>query len=665
MCGIAGIYKKGRLDAADIRAVLTMIDAQCHRGPDDWGLTIPASAANSPEVREVLSSRSSEHILTYPDSPGAQFVLGSRRLAILDLSSAGHMPMTSSSGKTFITYNGEIYNFRAVRADLEALGCVFRSDSDTEVILQGYEQWGPAVVERLRGMFGFAIADITADTPKLLLARDRLGIKPLYHSQQGSALCFASEYRALAQARASGESFTHSALISFLQLGSIALPNTTDADIIALPSGSTLSYSGDQIAPKCYWSVTAPALQTVAPPDTIESYAAKLRPILRGAVESHLVSDVPLGIFLSGGMDSSALAVLASRSRSTPVTTISVIFDEPEFSEQKFARLVAEQCGSDHREITLGRKDFYDGLDAMLRAMDQPTVDGVNVYVVSGAARQAGVKVVLSGAGGDELFLGYSFSRSIEDAGILQKSTSWLTPGLRASMLKFGIFAGSLAGRQSMEKLEYLNGSSDEDVYLMFRGLFSPQEIRELLGLSSSDIAHANAVRESIAVSAGGSLLNRISLMDFKHYLGNQLLKDCDFMSMAHSLETRVPFLDHVLVEEVLKIPAEVRLSKNKVPKPLLVAAMGNDLPRQVWDRPKMGFILPFDKWMRTGSHELEARCQDNGVLDRKAVAEVWNRFRRGESHWSRPWALVVLSEWMSRTSTKDPGRQHAALNAN
>jgi asparagine synthase (glutamine-hydrolysing) len=337
-----------------------------------------------------------------------------------------------------------------------------------------------------------------------------------------------------------------------------------------------------------------------------------------------------------------------------PLTTISVIFDEIEFNERDFARLVAEQCKSDHREITFSRKDFYNGMDAMLQAMDQPTIDGVNVYAVSGAARKAGVKVVLSGAGGDEVFLGYRFFQSIDSVEKFQAASAWLGPRLRNLLISLGLFVGRSLGKQSIAKLEYLRGTSAEDAYLLFRGLFSPQEIQDLLGLNENELANSNQVQKAISLPSGGDLLNKISLMDFKHYLGNQLLKDCDFMSMAHSLETRLPFLDHVLVEEVLKVPAHIRVGNGSVPKPLLLAALGHDLPRQVWDRPKMGFLMPFELWIRAGSKELEARCQDHGVLNRQAVARVWNRFRSGEIHWSRPWALVVLSHWLARKAAVD-----------
>jgi asparagine synthase (glutamine-hydrolysing) len=365
---------------------------------------------------------------------------------------------------------------------------------------------------------------------------------------------------------------------------------------------------------------------------------------------------------LSGGIDSSSIAALASRFHYRRLTTLSVVFEEPDYSEAAYARLAAKQYGTDHREVLLRRKDFFEELPRILDAMDQPTVDGVNTYFVSKAAREAELTVVLSGAGGDEVFLGYDHFKKAASLGRARRFLGVLPLRARRTLLRAAFRAGFPSNAPGRERLAYLEAPSDENTYLLFRGLFAPRQIRDLLGISERELAYTTqspnlhpistqslnlSLSQSPSISTNlsisNSLLNSFTLFEFNHYLQNQLLKDIDAMSMAHSIETRVPFLDHRLVEYVAGLPDKVKL-RNGMNKPLLVKAMGEILPKEVWKRPKMGFTFPFGEWMKKGADELEARSLEQKSFERKEVEKVWDGFKKGRVHWSRPWSIIVAS---------------------
>ena len=381
MCGIAGILKlNGPTTPGDTTAVQRMVDAQVHRGPDDSGI--------------------------YRDR---QVVLGHRRLSIIDLSPAGRQPMTNEDGTVWITYNGEIYNYRELRDELIAAGYCFTSRTDTEVIIHGYEKWGiEGLLERLRGMFAFALYD--ARSSRLMLARDRLGIKPRYYwaSADGEVVAFASEVKALLRSGLVPNETDREALIGFLLFGSVPSPLTTVKGIRCLPPGHYQAVDHRGSALQRYWDVEYASGDE--PTRNAATIAADVHARLEDSVARHLVSDVPLGIFLSGGVDSAALASRAERST---LRTLTVVFEEKDFSEAEQARQIAEQFHTEHREVLVTGADFMRELPGIFAAMDQPTNDGVNTYFVSKAAREAGLTVVLSGLGGDEVFWGYRHYRWI------------------------------------------------------------------------------------------------------------------------------------------------------------------------------------------------------------------------------------------------------------
>ncbi len=614
MCGIAGSFSfEGAASDGDVAAVGRMIDGLRHRGPDGSGVTRCGAV-----------------------------VLGHRRLSVIDLSADGRQPMANEDGTVWLTFNGEIYNFRDLRRRLLDEGHRFRSQTDSETLLHGYEQWGmEGVLERARGMFAFALFDSRPAGGELFLVRDRFGIKPLYYWRDGRTLRFASEVRALGRAMPTGGGDSPEALCRFLQLGSIPEPLTTRAGVFSLPAGgfAEVEPSGMRIRSYFRLPVTPGGQASRTKTADLAGLAAGTRRILEETVALHLVSDAPLGIFLSGGVDSSALVALARTVHAGKLTTVSVVFDEADLSEARYARQVSEKFSTRHHEFRLRQEQVFQRLEEVFLAMDQPTIDGFNTYFVSEAARQTGLKVVLSGLGADETFMGYRHFHAARRMASAWRAFSSLPGWGRAGIGRLlRAMAGGI-GKDALRRSDYLADGS-RGLYLLYRGLFSSREVADLLGCSQRQASSLDWLE---APPPGLSLCEAIALHEFRHYLRNQLLRDTDSMSMSHSLEARVPFLDHVLVEHAFGLPEEAKFSRS-VNKPALVRALGEDLPREIWDRPKMGFTLPFGEWLRSRRLELAARCRANPRLNSRAVDRVWTRFAAGRTHWSRPWALLVAS---------------------
>ncbi len=657
MCGIAGIFRlTGRPTVEDAAAVLRMMDAQLHRGPDDWGMLVPTSLATNVGLPSVLQAGVQEHLRTYPDlSSGPGAILGARRLSILDLSAQGRMPMGSADGRFWITHNGEIYNYRELRTELEGQGKPFHSTTDTEAILRGYAVWDDAVVARLRGMFAFGVFE-AAPRPRLLLARDHFGIKPLYYHQDQERLVFASEVRALIRSGMVPDEAEPTALIRFLQLGSVPVPRTTVRGVAALPAAHYLTIDGQGAALRRYWDLSAYSWCRSDPAAAVspDEAAATTRALLEESTRLHLVSDVPLGVFLSGGIDSSGLVALASQFGGTPLSTLSIAFEEAAYSEAPYARVVAERYGTAHREVVLHANDLFEGMPRIFAAMDQPTVDGVNTYFVSEAAKRAGLSVVLSGTGGDELFFGYSHFRWSAALDRLRRLLGAVPVQARRGLITAVLRGGAALGRPGLNRLQYLEQPSLDNVYLLVRGVFSPKQIQDLLGIGQAEFEAWGPALPPVDDGRIGGTLGAFERLEFTHYLQSQLLKDADVMSMAHSIETRVPYLDHRLVEYVMGLPPALKLDGDR-PKPLLLAALGDSLPQEVWDRPKMGFTFPFDLWMRQRAEDLESASTSTKWLQRSAVEAIWREYKAGRVHWSRPWTLVVLAAFDACRKTVAP----------
>jgi asparagine synthase (glutamine-hydrolysing) len=642
MCGIAGVFKlSGAITVDDVSAVLRLLDAQFHRGPDDWGLLLPRPALDEPEIKALLERHDPTHVATYPSTGSAPgVVLGSRRLAIIDRSLRGRMPLGTAGSERWVVLNGEIYNHRELRADLEG-SATFRSHSDSEVLLHGWSAWGDDVAQRLRGMFAFALFEATP-RPRLVLGRDRLGIKPLYTWEDRTRVIFASEVSALFLSGLVPSEVNPEAILRFLELGNVPAPLTTMKDVQPLPEGELAQVDGRGLRRVRYWELgEAVATARAARPRSFEDAVSSTRTILEEAMRLHLVSDVPVGAFLSGGVDSASMVALAAPQLDRPMTTLTVTFDEPELSEARYARMVAERYGTDHREVRLQPHAVFDDLGRMFAAMDQPTVDGLNVWCVSRAARDAGLRVVLSGLGGDEVFWGYRHVHFASTLAAMCRILSSLPPSTRGPLLRAAARGAPLL-RAGLDRAAYLEDPSAPSAYFLVRGLFTPGQASRLLGLGPDEYATTPA---RLPYAGAGGMREALTAFDITHYLGNQLLRDGDVMSMAHSVEMRVPFLDHRLVERVLSLPARYKLSRER-PKPLLLSALDGRVPRGVWDRRKMGFTLPMTRWMRTREPELRATCHENKLLDAHAVDRVWDGFLRGRHHWSRPWALYVLTQF-------------------
>jgi asparagine synthase (glutamine-hydrolysing) len=622
MCGIAGILSAPSAGAETGRAPLEgMIAALRHRGPDGEGI-------------EIISDHA-------PHAPVMMFA--HTRLAIQDLSAAGRQPMCDPATGNWIVFNGEIYNFKDLRAELD--GEPWRSRSDTEVILRAYRRWGEDCVERFRGMFAFALWD--AGAQRLLLARDPFGIKPLYYNVDGGRLVFASEVRALLASGLVDRRLDHRAVRSYLRFGSVESPLTIVENVAALPAGQILQARVD--GGDLHWAMQPFVNALTKEPSLLAtptaSPADRMRGILEDSVRAHLISDVPVGAFLSGGIDSSAIVALMSQMAAAPPRTFSVVFGEREYSEGAFARAVAERYATQHTEIPLSESQLLGMLPEALRAMDQPTMDGINTYVVSRAVREAGLKVALSGLGGDELFGGYpSFSRV--------QRTRWLGRVPSCARRSAARMTGALAGAwpRAAKAAELLRYTDPRDVYLLSRRLFDDAAIKGLL-------TGANGVGrlpvQLPETPPGSDPFHVISRYELGHYMANTLLRDTDCMSMAHALEVRVPFIDRDVVATALAIPSAHKWDAKR-PKPLLLDALGDRLPVEVWSRPKMGFTLPFDRWMRGALRaEIETIVADQTQsatvgLRPSAVVAVWQQFlqRPRLTGWTRPWALYVLAKW-------------------
>lgn len=637
MCGVAGIVLN--LSDPELRERLTtMAHSMQHRGPDDEGLYI---------------------------SPDARVGLTNRRLAIRDLSAEAHMPMGNTLRNTWITYNGEIYNADSLRSELENAGCVFRSSSDTEVILNGYLVWGSAVVERLRGMFAFAIYDMRQgiDSAKVLLARDQIGVKPLYYAQTSHGFLFASELRALLASGLVDESLDSAGLVGYLMFGSVPGPLTIYQQSKLLEPGTLLELTSEgqawRINHQRYWFLPDRVTDSPNSAHIIE----ELRTLLEEAVRTNLVSDAPLGAFLSGGLDSSAVVTLMRKATNGTIRTCSMAFEEADFDEARYARAVATHNHTEHFEQVIVAQDVLNEMDTILDAMDQPTIDGINTYFVSKTSREAGLKVALSGLGGDELFGGYANTfQSVQPLMKMLQFANQVPFGSSLAQTAIDLLPDRLRWAKVRDSLT--RPPSFTNAYFVRRGLFAPSEVQALV---SPEVWHEAISRfdptQYINTSTSPSLagknngatqtdyFNWTSRAELSTYTQQQLLRDTDVMSMRHSLEVRVPLLDHVLVEYVLRLPAAEKIGGQRL-KALLWKIISSDLPPLVRERKtKQTFTFPFDRWLRGPlSHYSGLRdTQTQRVLRTPAVQDMWHSFQAGKLHWSRPWALFVLQNWLMR----------------
>lgn len=624
MCGIVGIVaRNGSLPPGLLERATQSL---AHRGPDDSGTIIIRE--NSPESVEVG--------------------LGNRRLAILDLSPLGHQPMQDPATGNWIVYNGEIYNFREIRERLGREGVHFQSQSDTEVLLQAYGRWGEPCLRELRGMFAFAIWD--ARHHRLLMARDPMGIKPLYYFSSDRYFLFASEIRTLLGTGLVPRRLDRAGLLNYLTFGSLYDPITLIAGVSALRPGHSLVLEKGVVRERMYWNLSPGKIDPRSPGER-HRLEKELQGTLEESVRQQMVSDVPVGVFLSGGIDSGSLAAMLSRGGSR-LNTFSIVFRESDYSEARFSRAVAMKFRTDHHEILVSQGDALDALPDAVRAMDQPTMDGLNTYLVSRQTRAAGIKVALSGLGGDELFAGYSSFRTVPRMERFTRVWRHAPDIARASLAgMLNLMSAESDQNRKFTTLVRENGRLLHP-YFLSRMLFTLAQ-RDALVSSHDSLANSRAespLKDSLAQTQSLDAINRVSFLETRCYMLNTLLRDADVMSMAHGLEVRVPLIDHVLAEKLMAMPGAWKLS-SRMPKPLLVGALGGSLPEEIVHRRKRGFTLPFEHWLRD---ELRSEVGQTltqagilaAVLNPDAVRSVWSDFQRGTTSWSRPWALYVLQRW-------------------
>ena len=645
MCGIAGILS--RVAGGQRQAVESMLDAMSHRGPNGTGVWV---------------------------SPSGQCVLGHRRLAILDLSPNGSQPMVSPQGNKVLSYNGECYNFPELRRELTLRGETWRSTGDSEVVLKLLVRDGADALAKLNGMFALAAWDETAG--RLLLARDRFGQKPLYWARWEDGIVFASEVRALLASGLLPRQLSRHGVLSYLCQGAVQGPDTIVKDVWLLPRASTLTVeAGESPRIGCYWRPPRETRSTSGlklanggreptgnvdfttdrPVGSRPPFAADVRREFVEAVRRHLVSDVGVGVFLSGGIDSSLVAT-ACREAGHDVTSLTVVFpDDRGECESDFARRAADQAGTRHVEVPVGDPEMLGLVDEAMTCLDQPSIDGVNTFIVSRTARQAGLSVALSGLGGDELFGGYSTFRNAQRCARLR---SW-----------GGAFSAPLSGVAGQVGFWNRRWSKLADTlmappglisaYLNRRRLFSSRQVQAIVpqlaqaGWLGGLAEHREA--ELSELIANRHPLDAIAHLELDVYMGHTLLRDTDVMGMANGLEIRVPFLDTQFSEMALSLPHAVR-APQPYAKWLLIEAFRDCLPRDNWHRPKQGFTLPWQRWMLSSLQPriaagLAALADCEGVVHGPSVRELWRQFQQRPNRvgWSRVWALFVLGEYIAQ----------------
>ena len=611
-----------------------------------------------------------------PRAPG--LALAMRRLSIIDLP-GGQQPIWNEARDVAVVFNGELYNYRELRERLTRLGHRFSTQSDTEVLVHGWEEWGEECLSELRGMFAFAIADFRkhyTSGPVLFLARDPLGIKPLYYTQTGVGFAFASEVSALMASGIAPKQISQDALTSFLLFGSVSEPVTMYEGVFSLPPGHrVLLYIPDRRRlprPHPWWDPRrSPAAKDTRRPQNFAAAASALRPLLEDSVRAHLIADVPVGLFLSSGLDSSAIAALAAREHAG-IQSFTLAFPGTPFDESALTQIVAERCGTQHTEIPLAGDAIPARLDEALAALDQPTMDGINTYFVSWAARQMGLKVALSGLGGDELFAGYSTFADTPKLARLTGVAQFVPATLRdaASGVLRSLFASGRTPDAAMKaSAAWRNPQRLPHPYFFSRTLFPPGEIEKLIDprFRPSALAADGYTLEptwlgwlQLAADEARHLepIAAISWLEMRTYMASTLLRDTDSVSMARSLEVRVPLLDTPLVEFVTALPDSAR-QKRGAQKALLVEALGNLLPAEISSQKKRTFTLPWEQWLRGPLKS----CMDESfasiapllaaLLKPEGVQSVWRTFLNGRTSWSRPWALFVLNEWSRRAGSK------------
>ena len=548
-------------------------------------------------------------------------VLGHRRLSLIDLSPGGHQPMAYANERFYIIYNGELYNYIELKEELEKAGCSFVSNSDTEVILAAFAVWGRSAFAKFIGMYAFALLD--KETQNIYLVRDPSGIKPLYFAITKEGMAFASEVRALASIdylKAPNANWP----VFFLAYGHLPEPLTTLQEVKPLCKGCFVRYH----IPTAKWEMEVFSFFSF-----IEKYEDRgeaielVRQHLQKAVKRHLISDAPIGVFLSGGLDSSIIALLAKQQHQAELKTLSIFFKETSYSEKPFQDAMVNQLKCHHHQYLLGEHDFHKYLPEIFSAMDLPSCDGINTWFISKSAKENGLKAVLSGIGGDELFGGYPSFNRIKTANQLAKLPSLL------------LKAGRISGSKKMRRLSYLTIDGPVGMYLFLRGQYIPGEIAAQLDISEKEVIQILSEQPVMNSIHHQTDKNQASWIELNMYMQNQLLRDSDVMSMSHGIEIRVPFLDNSFVKMVHGICTDIKY-QGKKEKQLLIDAFKDQLPETIWNRPKMGFSFPFAEWLQNNE-----MARDQFLSGGKRSIAAWEKFSKGKLHWSQLMSLLLLNQ--------------------
>lgn len=611
MCGITGIFSWGQSVSNEFitSAVRKQTNKLAHRGPDAEGFF-------------------------FADGIG----LGHRRLSIIDLSDSSNQPFTDKTERFTIVFNGEIYNYQQIKSELTSYP--WKTSSDTEVILAAYIKWGPTCLHKLNGMFAFAIWDSLKQ--ELFIARDRLGVKPLYYFKNQSSFSFSSELRSLTAGINSSPLIKTSSVVDFLKYQSIRTPHTFFENVWQLPPGHWGIISRDSFKIQEYWAIVRPSehsIQNLSYADTLQ----ETRRLFTEAIRSRLVADVPVSAFLSGGIDSSAIVAMMATLSSKPIETYSITFSEKEFDESEYAQIIAQKYQTRHTELLLKPSQFLDELPRFFQAMDSPTTDGLNTFVVSKLVASTGTRVALSGLGGDELFAGYEGFKRYQrfnsfNYSLLKPWATFIAP----------LFPSNRSGNKIRELLK----ASRWDLYSFYtnsRSIFLDNEIQKLGLACASNPSWVNFLNPNLISS---QCLSQYSIAELTHYTLDVLLKDTDQMSMASSLEVREPFFDYKFLEFILQVPDKYKY-QSQTPKSLLVNSLGDLLPNKIVYRPKKGFSFPWKQWIK---NDIKGFCEEHlhllgkrHLIDSQSIDTIWKNFlgdKQGIT-WLHIWALVTLEAYL------------------
>ncbi|HUR09942.1 MAG TPA: asparagine synthase (glutamine-hydrolyzing) [Flavitalea sp.] len=616
MCGLAAIvYFKNNL--AEPETIRKMTDCMSHRGPDSDGFFVEENIA-----------------------------LGHRRLSIIDLSEVANQPIEDATGRYQLLFNGEIFNFREVRKLLPDYP--FKTQSDSEVLLAAYIKWGPDCLPLIKGMFVFMIWD--RQKKSLFIARDRLGVKPLYYYFDEERFVCASEIRSILKTGWVAAKINMSAVRSFLSYQSIGFPFSIIQNILQLEAGCYMTIDNGRVTQTKYWSVTDSTGEFEY--NNRKKVNTRIRELLREAVAGRMISDVPLGAFLSGGIDSSAIVGLMAEVSSAPVNTFTIGFHEKDFDESGYADLIAKKFNTSHNSLLLHPEVFLEELTNALNNMDTPSGDGVNTYVVSKAIRKSGLTVALSGVGGDELFAGYPFFKKFMEFrqyNAIWDRTSWVRKGAAAL-----VSVGSSNKADRFSRMLSAASCSIAYAYPEFRRIISPQLLASLTKFNTRSLTVLEQqLRDRENEFEKFPLLSQVSIAEYLGYTQHTLLKDTDQMSMAVSLEVREPFFDHELIEFVLGIPDHIKYPR--YPKSLLVDALDGLLPDEIVHRKKQGFLFPWSLWMKNElksfvQHHINRISQRDFIRGENLRAH-WQQFLKGNPKvgWMEIWLFVILEYWLEK----------------